>query len=68
MLAIVPPVGGVRPPRASRPNEKRSRVTFATLVVLVYLFCSLAGAVISSVIGGYVLAGLYIAAGFNMST
>jgi hypothetical protein len=68
MLAVVPPPGGIRPPRAPRPNERRSRLTFALLVLLAYLACGLAGAVLSSLIGGYILAGLYGSANFNMST
>jgi hypothetical protein len=68
MLALVPPRGGLRAPRVPRPNERRSRLTFALLVVFVYLLCGLAGAVLSSILGGYILAGLFEAGGFNMST
>lgn len=49
-------------------NEHRSRVTFALLVLIVYLFCALAGAVLAAVVGGYILAGVYAAADYNMST
>ncbi|KIK52915.1 hypothetical protein GYMLUDRAFT_207788 [Collybiopsis luxurians FD-317 M1] len=49
-------------------NERRSRVTFALLVLLSFLLLSLIGAVISSAIVGYVLTGLYRAGKFYMST
>ncbi|KAI0630767.1 hypothetical protein C8Q77DRAFT_1135098 [Trametes polyzona] len=64
---------GADPPRAplrgrAKQNEKRSRLTFALLVLLVYAFFALAGAVVGSAIIGYVLAGLFKAAKYNMST
>jgi hypothetical protein len=68
MLALVPPRGGLRPPRAPRANARRSRLAFALLVLFVYAFCALVGAVVGAVIGGYVLAGLYKAGGYHMST
>jgi len=49
-------------------NERRSRLTFALLVLLLYLVCAIAGAVIGSAIIGYVLVGLFKAAKYNMST
>ena len=60
-----------RPPTTkSRPklNERRSRLTFALLVLLTFLMAGFAGAVLGSAIVGYVLAGLYKSANFNMST
>ncbi|CCM03465.1 uncharacterized protein FIBRA_05598 [Fibroporia radiculosa] len=51
-----------------KPNEKRSRVTFALLVFLAFAVFSVAGAVIGSAVIGYVLAGLFKAGDFNMST
>ena len=52
----------------TRHNERRSRVTFAFLVALTFIICSVGGAVIGSAVTGYVMAGLFKAAGFNMST
>ncbi|KAK7464891.1 hypothetical protein VKT23_006100 [Stygiomarasmius scandens] len=49
-------------------NAGRSRLTFALLVFLVFLFMSLIGAVISSAIVGFVLHGLYRAGDFYMSS
>jgi len=55
--------------RKKRPkNARRSRVTFALLVLFTFLLLSLIGAVISSAIVGYILWGLYKAGGFFMST
>ncbi|KAH9849854.1 hypothetical protein C2E23DRAFT_870324 [Lenzites betulinus] len=61
------------PPRApSRPrgkqNEKRSRLTFALLVLFAFALFALAGAVVGATIIGYVLAGLFKASDYNMST
>lgn len=49
-------------------NERRSRFAFALLVLLAFLFCAIAGAVVGSAIIGYVLAGLFKTANYNMST
>ncbi|KAJ6465168.1 hypothetical protein C8R47DRAFT_1224448 [Mycena vitilis] len=57
----------LRPPRP-KPNQGRSRTTFAMLVFLGFMTLSVAGAVASSAIIGFVLAGLYKLAKFNMST
>ena len=46
----------------------RSRLTFSILVLLLFLTLSLLNAVIGAAVVGYVLAGLFRAAGFNMST
>ena len=52
----------------TRQNEGRSRLTFALLVFLTFGLISLAGAVVGSALIGYVLAGLYDAGKYNMST
>ncbi|KIY44986.1 hypothetical protein FISHEDRAFT_50220 [Fistulina hepatica ATCC 64428] len=49
-------------------NERRSRVTFGLLILLLFFLSSLAGAVITSLVVGYVLAGLYSAAKYHLST
>lgn len=51
-----------------RPNEGRSRLTFAILVLLVFLALSVTNAVIGAAVVGYILAGLFKAAKYNMST
>ncbi|OSX64095.1 hypothetical protein POSPLADRAFT_1045215 [Postia placenta MAD-698-R-SB12] len=51
-----------------KPNETRSRVTLALLVFLAFVVFSVAGAVVGSAVIGYVLAGLFKAGDFNMST
>lgn len=51
-----------------RPNVRRSRLTFALLVILAFLFISLTGAVMGAAVVGFVLAGVYKAGGFYMST
>ncbi|KAK7687724.1 hypothetical protein QCA50_008940 [Cerrena zonata] len=56
------------PKPRQRLNEGRSRLTFALIVFLVFLFFAIAGAVVGSAIIGYVLAGLFKAAHYNMST
>ncbi|XP_006462150.1 hypothetical protein AGABI2DRAFT_223401 [Agaricus bisporus var. bisporus H97] len=55
-------------PRAQKKNERRSRITFALLVLFTFLFFGLAGAVINSAVLGFVVLGLYRAGDFNMST
>ncbi|KAI0642399.1 hypothetical protein C8Q79DRAFT_251762 [Trametes meyenii] len=52
----------------ARPNERRSRLTFALLVLLVFAVFAVAGALVGSAVVGYVLAGLFKAAEYNMST
>ncbi|KAL1748184.1 hypothetical protein HDZ31DRAFT_30212 [Schizophyllum fasciatum] len=68
--ALAPLIGtGVRaPPRAPKQNEGRSRLTFALLVLLAFFTLGLLGSVISSLVIGYVLYGLYRAGNYNMST
>lgn len=51
-----------------KPNPTRSRISFALLVFLTFVFTSIAGAVMSSAVVGFVLAGLYKAGGFYVST
>lgn len=55
----------IKPPR---PNARRSRLAFALLVILAFLFLSLTGAVMGAAVVGFVLAGVYKAGGFYMST
>ncbi|ESK86471.1 integral membrane protein [Moniliophthora roreri MCA 2997] len=56
-------------PRPTRKvNERRSRLTFALIVLFTFLVVGLIGAVVSSAIVGFVSAGLYTAGGFHMST
>ncbi|KAL5513004.1 hypothetical protein ACEPAH_3402 [Sanghuangporus vaninii] len=49
-------------------NPHRTRATYALLVLLTYLVAGFLGAVVGSIIVGYVLAGLYKSGGFFMST
>lgn len=55
----------ITPPK---PNKGRSRLTFAILVLFSFLTLSLLDAVIGAAVVGYVLAGLFQAAKYNMST
>jgi len=57
-----------RPQLLRKTNERRSRLTFAVIVFLMFVGAGVLGAVLSSAVVGYVLAGLYKAAKFNMST
>jgi hypothetical protein len=57
----------LRPPKP-KPNQGRSRTTFAILVFFAFISLSIAGACLSSVIIGFVLAGVYKLAKFHMST
>ncbi|EKM50090.1 uncharacterized protein PHACADRAFT_105877 [Phanerochaete carnosa HHB-10118-sp] len=52
----------------TRHNERRSRLTFAMLVALAFAVCAVGGAVVGSAVTAYVMAGLFRAARFNMST
>ncbi|EJD07352.1 uncharacterized protein FOMMEDRAFT_115543 [Fomitiporia mediterranea MF3/22] len=49
-------------------NPHRTRATYAVLVLLMYLAAGLLGAVVGSAVIGYLLAALYKAGHFNMST
>ncbi|EPT03084.1 hypothetical protein FOMPIDRAFT_47671 [Fomitopsis schrenkii] len=51
-----------------KPNERRSRWAFALLVFLGFTTFAVAGAVIGSAIIGYVMAALFEAGKYNMST
>ncbi|EIN03891.1 hypothetical protein PUNSTDRAFT_93648 [Punctularia strigosozonata HHB-11173 SS5] len=73
LLLVRPPTGasartsrsqGQRP----RVNERRSRATFALLVLATYIAAGFAGAIIASVVGGFIIAGLYSAGHYNIST
>ncbi|KAF9244187.1 hypothetical protein BU15DRAFT_42427 [Melanogaster broomeanus] len=60
-----PPQEWTRPLRL---NAGRSRLTFALLVFVAFLSLSLLSAVVGAAIIGFVLAGVYTACGFYMST
>ncbi len=55
-------------PRARKPNERRSRATFALIVFLTFLAISVIGAVFGSTIMSLVVFGLFKAGKYNMST
>ncbi|KAK0494318.1 hypothetical protein EDD18DRAFT_366685 [Armillaria luteobubalina] len=55
-------------PRARKPNERRSRATFALIVSLTFLAISVIGAVFRSTIMSLVVFGLFKAGKYNMST
>ncbi|KAJ7498092.1 hypothetical protein B0H11DRAFT_1998639 [Mycena galericulata] len=57
----------LRPPKP-KPNEGRSRTTFAILVFLTFIILSVAGACLGSAIIGFILVGIYKLAHYNMST
>ena len=52
----------------AKQNERRSRLTFALIVVICFAVLALGGAVVGSAAIGYVLAGLFRAAKYDMST
>ena len=54
--------------RSTRKNVGRSRLTFALLTLFTFLAAMVASSVIQSLVVGYVLAGVYAAAKYNMST
>lgn len=58
--------GPHRTPRRVNPN--RTRIVYAVLVLLVYCAAGVLGALIGAAIIGYVLAGLFEAGKFNLST
>lgn len=67
-LSTMAPNSSVPLIQSPKQNERRSRVTFAIIVLMTFLILSVAGAVIGSAILGFTAAGLYQAANFNMST
>ena len=56
------------PSKLPRVNERRSRVAFAVIVLFVFLFATLAGAVVGSILLSLITTGLYRAGRFHMST
>ncbi|THH15745.1 hypothetical protein EW146_g4789 [Bondarzewia mesenterica] len=56
------------PLRMRRQNERRSRFTYAFLILLIFLTIGVVSALVESVVAGYILAGLYRSARFSMST
>ncbi|EPQ56543.1 hypothetical protein GLOTRDRAFT_138246 [Gloeophyllum trabeum ATCC 11539] len=67
---LSPTLAPLAPPTLSstRPNPRRSRITFALLVLLTYAVFAVASAVVGSAVLGCVVYGLYKAGGFSMST
>lgn len=55
----------VSPPRV---NPRRTRLTYALIVLFVFLATALIGATVGAAITGYILVGLFKAGGFHMST
>ncbi|KAK0200735.1 hypothetical protein DFS33DRAFT_1490103 [Desarmillaria ectypa] len=55
-------------PRARKPNERRSRVTFALIVFLVFSAMNVIGAMFGSTVMSLVVFGLFRAGKYNMST
>ncbi|KAF9482596.1 hypothetical protein BDN70DRAFT_407885 [Pholiota conissans] len=68
LSSINPNTTPIPPTKPPKPNERRSRVAFALIVLFTFLALSVAGAVIGSAIVGFVAFGLYKAGNFNMST
>ena len=56
--------GPAFPPR----NVRRTRATYALLVLFTFVFAAVASALLESLVVGYVLAGVYSAAHYRMST
>ena len=68
-LSPAPLDAAYAPGRArAKHNERRSRLTFSLLVAFAFCACALGGAVVGSAVTGYVMAGLFKAARYNMST
>ncbi|KAL0953675.1 hypothetical protein HGRIS_004873 [Hohenbuehelia grisea] len=58
----------LKPTKPAKQNERRSRLAFALLVLFSFTALGVAGAVIGSAVMGYVLAALFKAGKFHMST
>lgn len=56
--------GPAFPPR----NVRRTRATYALLVLFTFAFAAVASALLESLVVGYILAGLYSAAHYRIST
>ena len=70
-LSTIAPISAaplIQLPKIPKTNERRSRVTFAFIVLMTFLTLSLAGAVTGAAVLGFITAGLFKAADFNMST
>ncbi|KAF8992469.1 hypothetical protein BDQ17DRAFT_1312868 [Cyathus striatus] len=56
------------PPSKPARNERRSRLSFALIILFAFIGMGLAGVVVSSAALGFATAGLHIAADLHMST
>jgi len=54
--------------RKRLPKERRTRVTYSVLVLVVFLASCVGASLVSSIVVGYILAVLFKAGHFNMST
>ena len=69
MLSPDAPNAGYMPGRSrAKHNERRSRLTFSIIVAFTFAVCAVGGAVVGSAVTGYVMAGLFKVARYNMST
>ncbi|EGO20667.1 hypothetical protein SERLADRAFT_399765 [Serpula lacrymans var. lacrymans S7.9] len=58
----------IRPWSQPRMNVRRSRLTFALLVLFAFLFFSFVGAIISAAVVGFLIVGVYKSGEFYVST